>query len=301
MDLLDRSEDDPDVLEAKDDVKQSQQVIDLFRHQQADGSWEGRRHGLFTTKGTVYSLLLLGELGVTGDERTQRALDYLGEYFQRDSGIISYRQIKTSRGRQSKTTNLWCVTPITLRAALLLGHTEHSVVKHALNFLEAFHEAEGGWSCRFYSRDPKKVRPPNCYLGTIKVLNALSLIPSSQRTRKQREIIAKEVTTCLENRVHMYRVDRQGHPTAKRSWLKFGFPRNWRSDALEAVDVLTQLGIRSSNLTETLDLIRSKKQPDGCWLHDYSPSKEAWIKLEEEGAPSKWITLRALRILKRIT
>jgi hypothetical protein len=134
-------------------------------------------------------------------------------------------------------------------------------------------------------------------MGGIKALSAFSLIPRNRWSKRLRAIIDQEVEACLDSRVCFYRIDPKGQPAIKRAWLKFAFPRYWRSDALEATDVLTGLGVRDRRIQDAVDLIRSKQQSDGRWLLDFSETKRAWVQLDEEGAPSKWVTLRALRTL----
>ncbi len=103
----------------------------------------------------------------------------------------------------------------------------------------------------------------------------------------------------MENHVCFYRVDAKGQPASKRAWSKFAFPRYWRSDTLEAADVLADLGVQDIRLKEALDIIISKEQTGGRWNMDFSETKRAWVTIENEGQASKWVTLRALRVLKR--
>ena len=288
---------DSEVEAARQAVQQSQPVAEILKRQLPDGSWRGARGDLWEEKGTVFSLLLLGEMGLQAGEATERALDFLHEHYQLPTGRIKYRPADSRQRRQDTSTWLWCMTAVALRAALLLGHADHPLAQAAINFLEETHEDKGGWHCSVYSANPMKVRPPNCYMGGIKALSAFSAIPPSRRSKKLRAIIDQEVETCLDNHVCFYRVNPKGEPAIKRAWLKFAFPRYWRSDALEATDVLTSLGVSDERMHEAYDLVRTKQQPDGCWLLDFSETKRAWVQIEEEGAPSKWITLRALRVL----
>ncbi len=275
LDLVGRSATDSEVKNAREAVRHSQLVTEILRHQLPDGSWRGTRGDLWEEKGTVFSLLLLGEMGVEAGEATGKALDFLHEHYQLATGRITYRPADSPRRKQDTSTWMWCITAIALRAALLLGHMDHPLTQAAINFLEETHEDKGGWHCSVYSGDPAKVRPPNCYMGGIKALGAISLIPPDKRSKKSRAIVNQETETCLENHVHFYRVDPKGRPAIKRAWLKFAFPRYWRSDALEATDVLTTLGVRDERMQEALELIRSKQQPDGRWLLDFSETKRA--------------------------
>jgi hypothetical protein len=51
-------------------------------------------------------------------------------------------------------------------------------------------------------------------------------------------------------------------------------------------------------MAEAVDVVRSKRQPDGRWVLDHRYPGEVHFDLEEVGAPSRWITLRALRVLR---
>jgi len=298
VDLIGRPATHSDVTDSQAAIQESPQVTELLSHQLPDGTWRGSRGDLWEEKGSVFSLFLLGELGATSSESTSKALDNLHEHYQLPTGRIAYRPVNTSRRKENTSTWMWCITAIVLRAALLLGHTDHPLVQAATRFFEDTHEDKGGWHCSVYSSDPGKVRPPNCYMGGIKALSAFSLIPLRKRSNKLKAIIAQELETCLQNRVYFYRVDPKGLPAIKRAWLKFAFPRYWRSDVLEAADVIAGLGVHDNRIQDALGLIRSKQQSDGRWLLDFSETKRAWIQLDEEGAPSKWVTLRALRTLR---
>lgn len=298
QDLMQKPVDHADVVKARAAIQRSTVVQELLRHE-VNGVWPMPNRGLWVESGPIYSLLLLGELGAKRNESITRTLDHLREHYQRDSGLITYRPVKGTRTYDKNPTFAWCITAVLLRAALLLNCVDHPLVAQALAFLEEHHQEKGGWYCSVYSGDPKKVRPPNCYMGTIKALSALSLIPARKRSKRQRAIIQQEVETCLDNHVYFYRVDKQGQPKARPAWTKFSFPRYWRSDALEATDVLTSLGIRDMRLKEGFTLIESKRQLDGRWLLDFSETKRALVQLEKEGQPSKWVTLRALRTLSK--
>jgi hypothetical protein len=290
----------PNVVEARNAVQKSAVVQEILDHQLPEGSWRGPRGDVWEEKGTVFSLLLLGEIGANPSMATEKALDYLHENYQLPSGRIAYRRIRRLGQGERSSTWMWCITAAVLRAGALLCHLEHPTVQNAIGFFEDNYCDEGGWHCSTYSGNRSKVRPPNCYMGTIKALGAFSAIPNNQRSKRIRSIIDEEVNTCMENEVCFYRVNPKGQPSIKRAWLKFAFPRYWRSDILEAVDVLTTLGVRDSRMEQSIAIIKEKMQPDGRWLMDFSETKRAWVQLENEGMPSKWITLRALRILKRL-
>jgi hypothetical protein len=85
------------------------------------------------------------------------------------------------------------------------------------------------------------------------------------------------------------------------TWFKFGFPLSYWSDVLETTTVLVELGYGDDpRLANALQLILSKQDAQGRWKLENTLNGKMWADIEEKGKPSKWVTLRALRILKRI-
>jgi hypothetical protein len=298
LDIIKLPETHPDVVEAKRAIQCSPEVRQLMINQLSDGSWRGERGDVWDEKGTVFSLLILGELGTEASNVTESALNHLHENYQLPSGRITYRRIHRLGERERSSTWMWCITAAVLRAGIMLGHLSHPVVQNAIGFFEENYREEGGWYCSAYSGNSTKVRPPNCYMGSIKALGAFSIIPRQKRSRKLEGIISDQIKLCLKNQVGFYRVNPKGESVMKRSWLKFAFPRYWRSDLLEALDTLTTLGIQDARMEKAVTIVRQKMQQEGKWLMDFSETKKAWVPLEIVGMPSKWITLRALRVLQ---
>jgi hypothetical protein len=82
-------------------------------------------------------------------------------------------------------------------------------------------------------------------------------------------------------------------------WLQFSFPTYWHYDVLRALDYFRAAGGRAdTRLAEAVDLVRSKRSPDGTWPLENTHRGAVHFPLEDgEGAPSRWNTLRALRVL----
>ncbi|TWE11863.1 hypothetical protein [Rudaeicoccus suwonensis] len=96
----------------------------------------------------------------------------------------------------------------------------------------------------------------------------------------------------------LFRRASTGEP-ADDSWLKFSFPTQWHYDVLRGADYFRGTGAAPDpRLGEALDLVRAKQQPDGSWLLENTHPGLAWFALDTgDGAPSRWNTLRALRVL----
>ena len=84
------------------------------------------------------------------------------------------------------------------------------------------------------------------------------------------------------------------------AWLRFSFPVRWHYDVLRALEYFRLVGdVPDSRLDEAIDLLRSKQQPDGTWLLENTHPGKIHFALEDgDGRPSRWNTLRALRVLR---
>jgi len=82
-------------------------------------------------------------------------------------------------------------------------------------------------------------------------------------------------------------------------WLQFSWPPRWHYDVLRALDYFRRAGgAPDERLAEAVQLVRDKRQPDGTWLLENTHPGEAQFEFEDGDAhPSRWNTLRALRVL----
>jgi hypothetical protein len=82
-------------------------------------------------------------------------------------------------------------------------------------------------------------------------------------------------------------------------WLRFSFPTWWHYDVLRALDYFRATGeAPDPRLVEAIDLVRAAQQPDGTWLLENThPGAVHFIMEAGDGAPSRWNTLRATRVL----
>ena len=84
-------------------------------------------------------------------------------------------------------------------------------------------------------------------------------------------------------------------------WWKFGFPLFWVADILQIADALTRLGHGNDpRLANTLDLIMAKQDEAGRWPLELDHYRNRmWLNYGSRGKPNKWVTLRAMRVLKQ--
>lgn len=84
------------------------------------------------------------------------------------------------------------------------------------------------------------------------------------------------------------------------AWLQFSFPNHWHYDVLRALDYFRSVGDKpDARIDEAVALLRSKQQPDETWLLENTHPGEVHFAMEDgDGRPSRWNTLRALRVLR---
>jgi len=84
----------------------------------------------------------------------------------------------------------------------------------------------------------------------------------------------------------------------KKGWMKFKFPHSYNSDALDVMHALVSAKIRyDSRMNDALALIKNQAQ-NGKWINWQHFRSPMYTSIEEYRQPSKWLTLRALEVLK---
>jgi len=151
---------------------------------------------------------------------------------------------------------------------------------------------DGGWNCE---AENGSVR--SSFDTTINVLEGL--LAHERATGGSAESIAarrRGEEYLLERK--LFRRKSTGE-IVNPPWLQFSFPTRWHYDVLRALDYFRSVGdVPDSRMDEAIDVIRSKQQPDGTWpLENTHPGAVHFALEEGDGRPSRWNTLRALRVL----
>jgi len=290
----------PEVQETQDAVMESHPVKAILDAQHPEGHWI-HREDMYLPKyrATTHSLLILAELGARRTLAIERGLEHMFE-FQRDSGHFLTALPKTAKGKASVVKDGCCLDANVLCYMVHFGYLDDPRVGRLLDFIVDYHSAEdAGWKCRAFPINPDAVFPVNCYMGAAKVVKALSMIPLKKKSRAIEAIIDREVENILENGVYRYLRNPDGSRKDKAGWKRFGFPLFYQSDALEVLDTLTRLGVRDERIEDALSLVRDAQGSDGRWLLKHTFNGKMWADIDVKHKPSKWITLRAMRVLKR--
>lgn len=298
--LEDRSAHDPEVLATQDAIMTSPCVKSIFKAQREGEYWHNY-DDVYNPKytATTHNLLILAELGTRRTPSIEKTIEYLFK-FQRNSGHFLMDLPKTEKGKNSTVKDGCCYDGNILYYLIHFGYLCDPRTKKLLDFQIDYHSGEdGGWKCRAFPIDRSKVFPTNCYMGGVKVLKALAKIPPETRSADLKRIIKQETEIILENQVYRYLKNPDASRKEKAGWKRFGFPLFYQSDVLEVLDVLTELGIHDERMQESIDLVAKNRNSSGTWDLMDTFNGKMLCEIETKKKPSKWITLRALRVLRR--
>ncbi len=261
----------------------------LLARQDREGTWAGGESsdgGLYSPKwiSTTYTMLLLRDFGLPAANRQARKACrlLLDGGLQRDGGI-NYGW----RGR-SET----CITGMVLSILAAFEYDDDRLDTLADHLLDQ-QMPDGGWNCR---RDHGATH--SSVHTTISALEGLRLY-ELHCGRKVRAIRAAQRRGREFLLVHrLFRSHRTGE-IIKPIFLRFSFPPRWHYDILRAFDYFQAVGAPCDpRLGEAIDLVRAAQREDGRWPLENRYKGKTYFELERLGAPSRWNTLRALRVLK---
>jgi hypothetical protein len=278
-------------------------VPKILAGQKAGGYWEDPEDFYIRTKyrGTVWQLIILAELGADGgDPRIRKACDFVLEYSQdRQSGGFSYRGSQREGGQHSGV--IPCLTGNMVWSLIRLGRLNDKGVRRGLDWITAFARFDDGESrapkCWPYDKREPCWGKHTCHSAAAKILKALAEIPAEKRPADVRRTIAEASEYFLRHHIH-----KRSHDLArslKPKWTKLGFPTMWDGDALEVFGILARLGCRDPRMQDAADLILSKQDDQGRWLLENTYNGKFRVAIEKKNRPSKWVTLLAVRALRR--
>jgi hypothetical protein len=270
----------------------------LLALQGEDGQWEGgalfparrgrREPGAKFDEGqpwtaTAYSLLLLRDLGVDPHcDQARRAVALVKDHCRWEHAGQPFFSGEVEP----------CINGMTIVLGTYFDQDVDGVVARLLGEqLE-----DGGWNCE---AENGSVR--SSFATTIRVLEGLLAheratggSPASIAARRRGE------EYLLERK--LFRRKSTGE-VVDPAWLQFSFPTRWHYDVLRGLEYFQVAGdLPDRRLDEAIHLLRSKQQPDGTWrLENSHPGKVHFTLEEGDGRPSRWNTLRALRVLNWVT
>jgi len=271
---------------SKADVEQERQKVAregwgqrLLAKQNPSGRWAGGPSpdaGLYTPKwtSTTYTLLLLRDFGLPAENQQAR----------KGCAILLDRAL----GRGGET----CVTGMLL-SLLSYFRIEEERRETVVNHLLEEQMPDGGWNCR-----RRRGATHSSMHTTITALEALRHyeLCAGPRAGEVRAAQRRGREFLLVHR--LFRSHRTG-AVIKPEFLRLAYPPRWHYDILRALDYFQSVNApRDPRLSEAIEIVRGRQDEDGRWPLEYSYKGPTYFELERLRKPSRWNTLRALRVLR---
>jgi hypothetical protein len=181
-----------------------------------------------------------------------------------------------------------------------LGYLGDERLRRAINYITACQRYDDGEQANLtgwpYDRFKTCFGKHTCHMGAGKALKALAEIPPTERTAEAKRSIEQGVEYFLKH--HIYKRSHNLEKVARPGWLKFGFPLMYQDDVLELLEILAKLNIKDKRLESAIELVESKRNKEGKWILENTFNGRFFTNIEQKGKPSKWITLKALQVLK---
>lgn len=272
---------DPDALAAWEndpDPNLDDEGIDKYR-----SALNWMRNSIGTLKpswtSTTYTLLLLREMGLDpASDPARRAVALV-----RDNSRWDHDGQRYFDGEVEP-----CINGKTVALGAYFGQDVDGVVARLL----AEQLADGGWNC-----EAERGSIRSSFNTTIAVLeglleyevaNGAAADVTAARLRAQEYLLERRMFRRLST-----------GEVADPAWTQFSFPTYWHYDVLRGLDYLRSAGVEPDDrITEAIELVESKRGPDGRWpLENTHPGRVHFEMDEGDGKPSRWNTLRAMRVL----
>lgn len=304
--LMDRPFDDPEVFQARAAAMRCDPIAATLAAQSEEGWWVKPGPG-YAPKymGTVWSLVFLDQLGAEpSDERVQRACRYVLRWCATSSGGLGCSG-SHKEAPPPPSSVIHCLNGNLLSALIGFGHLSDPRVEAALSWAarsilgspdQRFH-ASGtcgpAFACGANDRQP-------CAWGAVKELLALARVPVASRTAEMTLAIDVGVQLLLSRDpvVADYPMG-WGNTKPSPSWFKLGFPSGYVADVLQVLEALAALGhAKDARLAGAYEWLLGRQDASGRWTNRYAYNRKTWVDFEKQGAPSKWVTLRACTVLR---
>ena len=270
----------------------------LLAAQADDGTWPGEPR--FPEWPTLRTLLLLRDMGLDPySEEARRAVTRVRTNVQ---WLMNIRQEELPK---DEDISWWhkpffegevepCINGRVVTIGAYYGEDMQPLVERLLNE----QMADGGWNC-----DQEDGSTRGSFHTTICVLEGLlefegaagsSPAVKAARERGQEYLLERRLFKRLSTGEAIEH-DRKGGPV----WTQFSYPAGWRYDILRGLDYLRAAGVKPDpRMQEAVAIIESKRAASGRWaLGIVHPDEVVAEPGAGEGQPSRWNTLRALRVL----
>jgi hypothetical protein len=258
----------------------------FLSRRKASGHW-GRTYYQPKWISTHYTLLDLKSLAIAPDQPDARQA--LGHALERN--MTPDGGVNISSAKPHSDT---CVNGMFLNLACYFGMPEPAL-RSIVDLLLSGHMHDGGFNCEL-----SRGAVHSSLHTTISVLEGIHEYAAngySYRLPELQQAAAAGREFILQHQ--LYRSHRTGEVIDNRMLL-LCFPPRWYFDVLRGLDYFWAAGFdHDPRMHDALDVLSGKRRKDGKWPVQGKKSGQVHFDMERTGQPSRWNTLRALRVLRR--
>jgi hypothetical protein len=167
-------------------------------------------------------------------------------------------------------------------------------LRSVVNYILANQMPDGGFNCELHRRNPTH----SSMHTTISVLEGIcEYIRAGNQYRLDELSQAKKDAEEFLLMHHLYKSSRSGEIIDKK-WTMLSFPSRWRYDILRALVYFVDAGVPyDPRMEDAINVLLSKQRKDGTWPVQAKHAGQVHFDMEQTGTSSRFITLRALRVL----
>jgi hypothetical protein len=229
---------------------------------------------------TTWSLVLLRTFGIDpASARARQAVSRVREHcrWEHDGEPFFAGEVEP------------CINGRAVALGAYFGEDVHGIVDRLLGE----QMSDGGWNCEQENGSTR-----GSFHSTIEVLEGLleyeratgrSPEVGTARRRGQEYLLERKMLRRLST-----------GEVIDPTWTQFSFPTYWHYDVLRGLDYMRDAGAApDERMAEAIELVESKRDAEGRWLlENPHPGRMHFVVDEGEGRPSRWNTLRAMRVLR---
>lgn len=308
VELLDRPADDPEVVAARAAAMRSDPIGSILAAQVPAGWWVAPGSGYLPKyRATIWQVVFLDQLGADGDDpRIRAACQYVIEHAQTSAG--GFGVVFRGERLPPPSSAIHCLNGNLLRALIGFGWLGDHRVARAIDWQAAAITGEGeirfyrsslpgpGFRCGANDGEP-------CAWGATKAVLALARIPPGQRpAHVQRALDAGVAFLLSRDPAQADYPMGYGNRTPNASWFRLGFPSGYVTDVLQVLEALCEAGAaRDARLRPAIAWLLGQQVSSGRWANRYPYQGKMIVDIDLPDRPSRWVTLRAWRVLKAVT
>lgn len=252
--------------------------------QRNDGHW-GRAFYQPKWTSTHYTLLDLRNLGLPPDNANARKI--ILRIFEESIGADGGVNYSVTLDKSDICLNGMVLNYISYFQVM------DEKLESVIDYLLRYQISDGGWNCEHW-----KGAVHSSLHTTLSVLEGLQeykINGGRHRIDEIEDAEIKGIEFILKH--HLFKSHRTGE-VIKNQFITLSYPSRWKYDILRALDYFRDAEVSYDNrMDDAIEVLIKKRRKDRRWNLQANHPGQVHFEMEQVGQPSRWNTLRAMRVL----